>query len=95
MARVEHAAIAIILLVAFVADLRFLVPVLAVLLAARAVLRVSDRFESTAAAALLGAASVAFVVGNELAAWVLVITVAVLSGVVAGRPRAVAHAANR
>jgi hypothetical protein len=84
--RIEHAAIAIVLLVAFVADLRFMVPVVLVVLAAWAVRHVGDRTLAAIGAGALGIASLSFLAGNEIAAWAVVLAVAVLAGVSAFGP---------
>jgi hypothetical protein len=88
MARIEHAAAAIVLLLAFVADLRWIVPVVAVLLVAHAWLtRSSVRMVE---AGLLAVSSIAFGLGNEFAAWAIALGAAVLCGVAVAKPDAVA-----
>jgi hypothetical protein len=79
MARLEHAVVAVVLLVAFVADLRLVVPIVAVLLAAHAV--VTRRRIQIVEAALLVLASLAFAVDREVAAWTLTLAAAVLCGI--------------
>lgn len=88
MARVEHAAVAVVILIAFVTDLRFVVPVLIVVLLAWAVRYTADRIAAAVGAAILAAASVAFVAGSEVAAWTLALGAAVLAGVSAFGPTA-------
>jgi hypothetical protein len=86
MVRVEHAAVAIVLLVAFVADLRFVVPVALGVLLWWTVRHRVERVEMAVGAALLAASSIAFAFDSEVAAWALTLTVAVLAGVSAARP---------
>lgn len=84
MARIEHAAAAVVLLVAFVADLRFVVPVVGVLLLVHAAMTRSR--VGAVEAALLGVSSVCFLLGSEVAAWALALLAAALCGVVVARP---------
>jgi hypothetical protein len=87
MTRIERVAVAAIVLVAFVTDLRFVIPVVAALLAVRA-WQSSTWFEAGIGVALLVASSLSFLFGNEVAAWALALAVAVLAGVSAARPTA-------
>lgn len=80
MARLVRAALAIVLLLAFVGDLRILVPVLALVLALGAWRRALPRAEATVGATLLAAATVALQSDNEVPAWTLVLAVAALAG---------------
>lgn len=88
MARIEHAAIAIVLLVGFVADLRFVVPCALGVLLWWMLRHRAERVEAAIGAVLLAVASIAFVRDAEVAAWALTLTVAVLAGVIAARPTA-------
>jgi hypothetical protein len=87
MRRLEHAAIAVVLLIAFVADLRFVIPVVLGVLVWWLVRHRADRVESAIGVALLAASSIAFLAGNEVAAWSFALAAAVLAGVEVARPR--------
>lgn len=78
MARLGHAAVAIVLLVSFVADLRLIVPIVAVLLGAHGL--VTRRRIRIVGAALLVLASLAFAADREVAAWTLTLAAAVVCG---------------
>lgn len=87
MARLEHAAAAVILLVAFVTDLRWIVPAVAVLLVVHAwMTRSSVRMVE---AGLLAVSSIAFGLGNEVAGWAIALVAAFLCGVAVAKPDAV------
>ena len=86
MRRLEHAAIALTLLVAFIADLRFVVPVVLGVLVWWLVRHRADRVESAIGVALLAASTVSFAAGNEVAAWSFALATAVLAGVEVARP---------
>ena len=88
MARLEHAAIAVILLVGFVADLRWVVPCALGVALWWLVRHRADRVESTVGVVLLAASSLAFAAGNEVLAWTCTLAVAVGAGVIATRPAA-------
>ena len=88
MHRLENAGIAAVLLLAFVADLRFVVPLVAVVLVVRAVLGRAELLARGIDVALLAGSSLSFLLGNEVAAWALALATAVLAGVEAGRPSA-------
>ena len=94
MRRIDHGIVAIVLFLAFFADLRFVVAALVVVLAAWAVWRPIDRMLAGAGAALLAASSLAFLLGGEVAAWALALTVAVLAGVSAARPTSMERSAE-
>ena len=87
MRRLEHAAIALTLLVAFIADLRFVVPIVLGVLVWWLVRHRADRIESAVGVALLAASTIAFAFGNEVAAWSFALAAAVLAGVEVARPR--------
>ena len=86
MRRIDHGIVAIVLFLAFFADLRIMVGALVVVLVAWAVWRPIDRTLAGAGAALLAASSAAFLLGSEVAAWSLALAVAVLAGISAARP---------
>jgi hypothetical protein len=87
MARIEHAVAAVVLLFAFVTDLRWIVPVVAVLLVAHAwMTRSSVRGVE---AALLAASCVGFGLGSEFVGWTLALVAAVLCGVAVAKPETV------
>ncbi|MEA3055838.1 MAG: hypothetical protein QOD30_1270 [Actinomycetota bacterium] len=88
MARLEHAAIAIVLLVGFVADLRFVVPCVLGVVLWWMIRHRADRVESAIGVVLLAASTVAFGAGNEVLAWACTLAVAVGAGVIATRPTA-------
>lgn len=91
MARLEHAAAAVILLLAFVTDLRWIVPVVAVLLVVHAwMTRSSMRMVE---AGLLAVSSIAFGLGNEVLGWGVALTAAVLCGVAVAKPQTVSASA--
>lgn len=79
MARLEHAAIATVLLVAFVADLRIVVPAVTAVVVAGVALRHGGR-AGLADVALLAVSCGAFLLGNEVAAWTTALAAAVVSG---------------
>src|SRR3954447_3163959 len=87
MARLEHAAIAVALLVAFVADLRFVVPVVLGVLVWWTVRHAAERTITGGAALLLAGSTIAFAFDAEVLAWALALTVAVSAGISAARPR--------
>ena len=78
--RLARLAIAVILLLAFVGDLRVMAPALAVLLAVAAWRHALPRTPALIGAVLLAAATLAFEVDREVAAWTLVLTVAAGAG---------------
>lgn len=86
MARVEHAAVAVIILVAFVADLRLVVPTLAVLLAG-AVLTKRIARTTVLEVALLATASGAFLLDGEVLAWAAALAAAAVAGLRVAAPR--------
>ncbi|HVM55634.1 MAG TPA: hypothetical protein VM262_20785 [Acidimicrobiales bacterium] len=86
MARVEHAAVAVIILVAFVADLRLVVPTLAVLLAA-AVLTKRIARTTVLEVALLATAGGAFLLDGEVLAWAAALAAAAVAGLRVAAPR--------
>jgi hypothetical protein len=88
MARLEHAAIAIVLLVGFVADLRFVVPCVLGIVLWWMVRHRADRVESAIGVVLLAGSTLAFAGGNEVLAWTCTLAVAVGAGVIATRPTA-------
>jgi hypothetical protein len=90
MARLEHAVAAVVLLVAFVTDLRWIVPAVGVLLVVHAwMTRSSVRMIE---AGLLAVASLAFGLGNEFLGWGIALAAAVLCGVAVAKPDAVSAA---
>ena len=88
MARLEHAAIAIVLLVGFVADVRWVVPCALGIVLWWLIRHRADRAESTIGVVLLAASSLQLAAGNEVAAWACTLAVAVGAGVIATRPTA-------
>ena len=88
MARVEHAAITVVILVAFVADLRVVAPMLVGVFIVWAVRHERDRVAASAGAAILSMSTIAFETDNEVVAWALALGVAVLAGVSAVGPTA-------
>jgi hypothetical protein len=86
MARLEHGAIAIVLLVGFVADLRWVVPTVLGVVLWWLIRHRADRVESTFGVVLLAGSSLAFAAGNEVLAWACTLAVAVCAGVIATRP---------
>jgi hypothetical protein len=95
MARVEHAAIAVILLVGFVADLRWVVPTVLGVALWWLIRHRADRVESTIGVVLLAASSLAFAAGNEVLAWACTLAVAVGAGVIATRPPSIRRRTRR
>ena len=88
MARLEHAAIAVILLFGFVADLRWIVPCALGVALWWLIRHRADRVESTIGVLLLAGSSLAFAASNEVLAWTCTLAVAVGAGVIATRPTA-------
>jgi hypothetical protein len=88
MARLEHAAIALVLLFSFVADLRVVAPIALGVAVWWLVRHHANRFECVAGIVLLALATLEFQTGSEVAAWALTLTVAVGAGVIAARPAA-------
>src|SRR3954469_22492865 len=66
MARLEHAAIAVVLLVGFVADLRFIVPCVLGVVLWWLIRHRADRVESAIGVVLLAASTLSFAAGNEV-----------------------------
>ena len=88
--RLVRLTIAVILLVAFVGDLRIVAPVLAGVLVVVAARDALPRTHAIAGIVGLVAATVAFHVDAEVAAWTVVLVVAAVAGVtVATAPRRV------
>lgn len=81
MHRLARAVVAVVLLLAFVGDVRPAVPAFGLLLAAAAWRQALPRIEALAGAALLAGATIAFGADAEVQAWTLVLAVAVLAGV--------------
>jgi len=77
--RLAEAIVAVALLVAFVADLRFLIPVTAAALVVGAVAGHLRR-QAIIGAGALGLATVLMATGSEVAAWALVLAVAAAAG---------------
>jgi hypothetical protein len=79
--RLARGLIAIVLLLAFIGDLRVLAPAIAVLLVVAAWRHLLPRTPAIVAATALAAATIAFQTDHEVAAWTIVLAVAALAGV--------------
>lgn len=78
-ARLAEAILAVALLVAFVGDLRFLVPATAVALVLGAAMGRLRR-QAIVGAVALGAATLLLAIGSEVAAWAVVLAVVAAAG---------------
>jgi hypothetical protein len=88
-ARLARAVVAVVLLLAFVGDLRVVAPILTVVLALAAWRDVVPGLHAIGAAIALAVATLSFELDNEIVAWSIVLTVAALAGlsvaIVSGR----------